>query len=194
MAAGRPPRHVNSHPRHRGFTYLGVLFLVALMSLGFAGVLQTWSLANQRARERDLLWVGNQYARALQSYYVQSPTARQYPLTLDELIEDRRFPMPRRHLRRLYADPVTRSNDWALIKTPDGRIAGVHSQSAAEPWKKADFPRRWEDFKDRKTYAEWRFVANTGVLGENRPAAGVSGVAATSVPASASASIATPLR
>jgi type II secretory pathway pseudopilin PulG len=180
MTAGNPARlgRHSAGRRARGFTYLGVLFLVALMGLGLSGVLQLWSVANQRAHERELLWVGDQYARALQSYYVQSPGPRQYPQRLDDLLEDRRFPMPRRHLRKLYADPVTRSTDWGLIKSPDGRIAGVHSQSTAEPWKKAEFPLRWKDFADRGSYAEWRFVANVGLLGDNKPAAGVAAPAA----------------
>jgi len=175
MPAGSPVR-LGPPPfgrRARGFTYLGVLFLVALMGLGLSGVLQLWSIANQRAHERELLWVGSQYARALQSYYLQSPGTRQYPKTLDELVDDNRFPTPRHHLRKLYADPVTRSTDWGLIKSPDGRIAGVHSLSTAEPWKKAEFARPWDDFKDRGSYAEWRFVANVGLLSENKPAAGV---------------------
>lgn len=174
MPAGSPARLRRHSPgRHaRGFTYLGVMFLVALMGLGLSGLMQLWSIANQRAHERELLWVGSQYARALQSYYLQSPGTRQYPKTLDELVVDDRFPTPRRHLRKLYADPVTRSTDWGLIKSPDGRIAGVHSLSTAEPWKKAEFARPWDDFKDRNSYADWRFVANVGLLAENKQATG----------------------
>jgi len=155
----------------RGFTYLAALFLVMLIGLALAGASQAWSVADQRARERELLWVGTQYARAINAYYQQSPGLRQYPLKLEDLLEDKRFPMPRRHLRRLYPDPVTRSTDWGLILTADGRIAGVHSRSDAQPWKQADFPLRWESFKDRPQYAQWRFVGDAGLL-ENRPAAG----------------------
>lgn len=155
-----------------GFTYLGVLFLVMLMGLGLAGSLQAWSVSKQRERERDLLWIGDQYARALKAYYTQSPGPRQYPQRLDELLEDKRFPAPRRHLRRLYADPITNTSDWGLIKTPDGRISGVHSLSEAEPRKQSQFPLRWEDFNNKTKYSDWRFVANVGLLGEQRPAAG----------------------
>ena len=34
-----------------------------------------------------------------------------------------------RHLRRLYADPITGNADWGLISAPDGGIAGVFSHS-----------------------------------------------------------------
>lgn len=169
MTAGR------THPGRRegGFTYLGALFLVMLLGLGLAGSFQVWSLSNQRAREQELLWIGTQYARALQAYYQQSPDVRQYPLRLEDLLEDKRFPVPRRHLRRLYADPITRGTDWGLVKTADGRIAGIHSRSEAPPWKQANFPLRWAEFADKTKYSDWRFIADVGLLGEIRPAAGV---------------------
>ena len=158
--------------RARGFTYLGAVFLVMLLGLALAGAGQVWSVAGQRARERELLWVGTQYARAIDAYYQQSPGLRQYPQKLEDLVEDKRFPMPRRHLRRLYPDPVMRSSEWGLILTPDGRIAGVHSRSEARPFKQAGFPLRWEDFNDRQSHAEWRFVGEAGLLGSNGPPAG----------------------
>lgn len=157
--------------RHGGFTYLGALFLVALLGLGIAGAGQSWAMASQRARERDLLWVGTQYARALQSYYQRSPGLPQYPRRLEELLEDNRFPVPLRHLRRLYPDPVTRSAQWGLIKTPDGRIAGVYSLSQTAPWRQANFPLRWEHFSKAKKYSEWKFLADTGLPEANQPAA-----------------------
>lgn len=177
--ARRPPRRWRDN---RGFTYLGVLFLVMLLGLGLAGAFQTWSLANQRARERELLWIGTQYARALQAYYLQSPGPRRYPLKLEDLLDDKRFPASRHHLRHLYPDPISRSSDWGLIKTVDGRIAGIHSQSDGEPWKKANFPLRWDDFTNRKKYSDWRFIADVGLLGDNRPANGVAAPAPPQMP------------
>jgi type II secretory pathway pseudopilin PulG len=143
-----------------GFSYLGVLFLVALLGLGLAGASQSWSIANQRARERELLWVGNQYARALKSYHDHSPGLRQYPKRLEDLLEDRRYPVPLRHLRRLYPDPVTRNDDWGLLKNRDGGIIGVHSRSGQGPWKRTNFPPRWTSFSGLGRYSEWKFIAD----------------------------------
>ncbi|HXD43404.1 MAG TPA: type II secretion system protein [Ramlibacter sp.] len=140
-----------------------------LLGLGLAGASEVWGIASQRARERELLWVGNQYARALKSYYMQSPGARQYPLRLDELVEDRRFPVPRRHLRQLYPDPVARSAEWDLILNAEGRIGGIASRSEQAPLKQAGFPLMWEKFEGMTKYSEWRFVADVNLLDLKKP-------------------------
>jgi type II secretory pathway pseudopilin PulG len=163
MPVGRARR------RDGGFTYLGVLFVVVLLGLGLAGASEVWSIASQRTRERQLLWVGNQYARALKSYYTQSPGARQYPLRLDELVEDRRFPEPRRHLRQLYPDPVGRSAEWGLILNAEGRIGGIASLSEQTPLKQAGFPPAWEKFEGMTKYSDWRFVADVNLLEVKKP-------------------------
>lgn len=56
-----------------GFTYLGVLLLIAVSSVALAATGTIWASAAQRDRERQLLWVGSQYAQALRSYYRASP-------------------------------------------------------------------------------------------------------------------------
>jgi type II secretory pathway pseudopilin PulG len=154
MRAGEPHRR-----RAAGFTYLGALFLLALTGLGLAGAGEAWSLASRRARERELLWVGGQYVRALQSYLEQSPGRLEYPRTVEDLVEDRRFPVPRHHLRQPYLDPVTRA-PFVPIRTREGRIGGVRSASDEAPLKQAGFPRRWQEFQGRVRYSDWLFVAD----------------------------------
>lgn len=153
----------------QGFTYLGVMFLIILMGGAVAGAGQLWSMASQRERERELLWVGSQYARALRSYYRSSPGIAEYPKRLEDLLDDRRNLKPLRHLRRLYADPTTGSSDWALILTFDGRIAGVHSRSEQRPLKAAGFPSEWGDFKGAGRYADWQFVAEQPFMEKQGP-------------------------
>lgn len=148
----------------QGFTYIGVLFLVVLMGLALAGTGQLWSLGSQRAKERELLWVGTQYAQALRSYYRSSPGVARYPQRLEELLEDPRFPQVRRHLRRLYPDPMTGSHDWGLILSVDGRIAGVYSRLQAQPLKQANFPAQWVEFERMGSYRDWQFVAERSFL------------------------------
>lgn len=138
---------------------MGALFAVSLVGLGLAGAGASWSLASQRAKERELLWVGGQYARALRAYHDQSPGLRQYPARLEDLVEDKRFPAPRHHLRQLYLDPVTRE-PFDIVLHTDGRIAGVRSRSEAAPLKQDNFPARWRDFKGMTRYSEWKFIAD----------------------------------
>ncbi|NBA96728.1 type II secretion system protein [Pseudomonas sp. R5(2019)] len=147
-----------------GFTYLGVLLLIALSSMALAAAGQLWSTAAKRERERELIWVGSQYAQALRSYYRASPGLAQYPEDLAELLEDNRFPSPKRHLRRLYPDPISQTEDWGLVRSIDGRITGVYSRSQATPLKQSGFPAQWSDFEGVTHYADWQFVAEKAFM------------------------------
>ncbi|MFW0758052.1 type II secretion system protein [Pseudomonas sp. H11T01] len=153
-----------SGQRQQGYTYLGVLFLIILMGAALASTGQVWSNVARRDHERELLWVGNQYAQALLSYYHSSPGLAQYPEKLEELLEDHRFPFPKRHLRRLYPDPIGSTGEWGLLRGFDNRITGVYSQSQEQPLKQAGFPIEWVDFNGMNHYSDWQFVAQKGFL------------------------------
>src|ERR1035437_4568653 len=92
--------------RQRGLTYLIVLFLVALVGMGLAALGSVWVTDSQRERERELLFIGEQFGVALQRYYDASPGTKEYPRRLEDLLEDRRFQVPRRHLRQIFPDPL----------------------------------------------------------------------------------------
>lgn len=136
----------------RGFALIVVLLMVVAVSLAATAAVQRPQTAMQREREAQLRFAGDQYRRALASYYGAVPQAKQYPLRLEDLLEDRRFPVPRRHLRRLYPDPMTGRADWELL-LQDGRIVGLHSRSRAPTLRQTDVATA------PQTYAEWRFVA-----------------------------------
>lgn len=158
MGATAPPMQAGSTGRTvGGFTYLGALFLITLVGLGLAGAGQAWSVASKRARERELLWAGTQYARAIQAYYEQSPGVRHHPARLEDLLADQRFPVPRHHLRQLYRDPVSRQ-PFVILPGPDGRIAGVRSRSDELPLKQDGFPARWQGFRGMTRYSDWHFM------------------------------------
>ncbi|MCW5624569.1 MAG: type II secretion system protein [Burkholderiales bacterium] len=144
-----------------GFTYVGVLIMIAVMGLMLAGAGDVWRTNAQREKELQLLFIGNQYREALTSYQRGSPGAPEYPKTLEDLLEDRRLPMVRRHLRRLYPDPMTGQMDWELVRVGD-RISGIHSRSTGQPFKKAGFDKADEGFEDASTYRDWKFAAGAG--------------------------------
>ena len=143
-----------------GFTYLGLLILVAILALATSGTLILGSIVQRREAEQRLLEVGDAYRQAIASYLNSSPAGnRRYPGALADLLKDPRYPGVRRHLRQLYPDPITGRNDWAVVGAPGGGIMGVHSLSNAQPIKIAGFAPENESFEGASRYSEWRFIA-----------------------------------
>jgi len=140
----------------RGFTYMAVLFLAAIMAGGLALTGDVWHTSTMREKEAELLFVGNQYRRAIQRYYLTGPQ-RQYPRSLEDLLKDPRQPATVRYLRKLYPDPIT-GNEWVLVKAPDGGILGVHSASEEKPFKTGNFKLRDRSFDGVGKYSDWKFI------------------------------------
>lgn len=145
--------------RMRGFGYIGLLILVAMMSAALAGAGEVWHTAQQREKEQELLFAGGQFRRALAQYYANTPgKARRHPLHLEELLKDPRHPGIRRHLRKIYPDPMTGKAEWGLVTGPGGEIYGVYSRSQDAPLKRAGFRLAEKDFEGRTKYSEWVFM------------------------------------
>lgn len=143
-----------------GVTLVLVLVMMTIigLSLGIAGM--SWSSLTRRAKEADLLWKGGQIRKAIGSYYRSAHgqgAPNIFPSKLDYLLKDPRFLETRRHLRRLYSDPMT-GKDWVLIKDQGGRIKGVRSSADKEPFKLGNFSVDNQDFEGRTSYSEWEFV------------------------------------
>jgi type II secretory pathway pseudopilin PulG len=147
---GRP----RSRSQH-GFTYIGLLIAVAIIGISLAAVGVIWTTQARRDREVQLLFVGNQYRQAI-ARYLQAGGL--YPRSLDDLVEDKRVPVPRRFLRRLYPDPMTGTADWELIQDADGGIMGVASSSQQKPIKVAGFRLVDAAFENAECYCSWKFI------------------------------------
>lgn len=131
MPTGKRPAPRRRCPPARGFTYLLLLFSLAIAGVVLAALGTQWQVAAQRERETELLFRATQIRDALQRFHDQTPDGQaRLPRTLDELLTDTRWPEPRHHLRRLYADPFTRAADWQLLREAGGGIVGLHSRSA----------------------------------------------------------------
>ncbi len=142
-----------AHRRDRGLVMLTLLIALALASIALLAGLDVWALERQRQQEEELLFIGNQYRLAIQRYYL---AGRTFPQSVDDLIEDKRFPVPLHHLRRAYPDPITGNSDWKFLRDGD-RIYGIFSSSDRVPIKRANFPRRYAFFSKAETYADWKF-------------------------------------
>lgn len=142
-----------------GFTYLAVLFIVAILGIVTAGIGIIWSAQLQREKERELLFIGGEFRKAIGSYYEKSPgTVKRYPNSLEDLLKDNRMLVVTRHLRRIYIDPMTLKQEWAIVRAPDGGIMGVYSFSSARPIKRRNFAYADLVFENADTYAKWRFI------------------------------------
>ncbi len=144
----------------RGFTYIALLLLVALHGAVLAAAGTMWHIAQKREKERELLFVGDQMRRAIRSYAASGPgVAGQLPRSLDDLLRDPRMPGVKRHLRRVFVDPMTGTTDWGLVMTPDGNaIVGVYSRSEDSPLKTGNFPADDADFASASMYSDWKFL------------------------------------
>ena len=142
-----------------GLTYLGVLILTAMLTISIAAAGILWHFAQQRQRESDLLFIGNQFRTAIGRYYLNHlGPQKEYPKRLEDLLRDPRHPGTVRYLRKLYVDPMTGSTDWGLLKTPDGSILGVYSKSNRKPIKSATFRPIDRHLERKAKYSEWKFA------------------------------------
>ena len=144
--------------REEGFTYLGLLLIVAAMGGGFAAYGELASRSMQREKEAELLFIGGEERRAIGSYYESSPAGhKRYPKSLEALLKDDRFAFNRRHLRKPYRDPLT-GGELATIEAPEGGIMGVRTRSDAVPVKSGNFAQAQAEFEGAPRVSDWQFI------------------------------------
>lgn len=154
------PRMLTGEPmRQRGFTYLALLFVVAIMGVILTSTVMVWHTVAQREKEQELLYAGHAIRQAIGFYYEHTPgIAKQYPKTLEDLLQDKRQAGLARYLRKIYIDPITASKNWGVISGPGGTIMGVYSRSVATPVKIANFEQANADMAKKNSYQHWQFI------------------------------------
>ncbi|MEK6536428.1 MAG: type II secretion system protein [Actinomycetota bacterium] len=137
------------------------MFAVAIAGAVLAATGIVWSRANQREKETELLFIGNQFRQAIALYYQRAPGAsKRYPPKIENLIKDERYLTTQRYLRKVYIDPMTGKAQWGLVMAPEGGVMGVYSLSTAKPIKYAGFAKAEgkAGFANATRYTEWRFT------------------------------------
>ena len=142
----------------RGFTYIGVLIALAIIGGASAAALSAGSTMQRRLAEEELLFVGAQFRLAFRSYYESAVSVPRYPATLEALLQDPRPQVAKRHLRKIFHDPLTGKPEWGLIPAPGGGIMGVHSLAEGKPIKQANFEPAFVLFEGKGSYLEWSFA------------------------------------
>ena len=166
----------------QGFAMAALLVVLGIMSLMLSMALPAWYHAAQREREAELIFRGEQYARAIMLYQRQTPGA--YPPDVDTLVEGR-------FLRRAYRDPMTAGGEFRLILQSElsefggsggaGSAAGGASAGAGDGTRRPD-----DDAGDRPGFMQGvRPFANR----DERESGGVDGNIAGVVSRSEEASI-----
>lgn len=162
MPTGKHHNHCRTRVNDaEGFTYIAIMIAVVIMGIFLSGTGLVWHTAQQREREQQLLFVGDQFRQAIGRYYNVGGVvgaAGQYPQSLDDLLKDPRLQSVEHYLRKIYFDPMTGSQEWGLIKNSDGRIIGVHSLSDDRPIKQINFPLADKDFEGMEKYSQWTFI------------------------------------
>ncbi len=97
-----------------GFTLAGVLIILTVMAVVLAySVPRMWSDIRRRERDYQLVFVMEQYARAIQEF---QRSRGALPVSLKQL-EEQKKP---RVLRQLYPNPLSGEVDWELV--PPGAV------------------------------------------------------------------------
>jgi len=143
-----------------GFTYLSLMILVAIIALVAAASLKLGSVLQRSKAEMALLDIGAAFSDALKSYADATPPGQPpQPPSLRELLKDPRFPGTRRHLRKLFVDPVTGKPQWGVVYLGDKvGVLAVYSLSNDKPVKIGNFPTRFSGFESKNHISEWKFT------------------------------------
>lgn len=153
---------MNGNKHQNGFGYIAVLVVVFVLALFASSATENIFTNSKREKELELIFIGNQYAKAIESYYRFMPSGiNEFPNKLDDLIDDTRTLPSKKHLRSLYKDPITGLDDWILIKNEDDKIIGIHSSSNQMPLFHNFYKSKYiapEVFAKATTYSDWTFT------------------------------------
>lgn len=116
-----------------GFTLAGLLVVLTVMAVVLAFTVPTkWSEVRKRERDKQLMFVMEQYARGIQEYQRRTGGL---PTSLEQLAE---FNNPH-VLRQLYENPLSGEVDWILVPPGTGQPAGQPDPNA-QPGQQPDQP------------------------------------------------------
>jgi type II secretory pathway pseudopilin PulG len=144
--------------RQRGYILVVTMFMAFMVAVLLIALARWWQAEARREKERELLWVGSQFRAALAGYAAASPAgATPRPPDLAALLRDDRDGTLRRHLRRIYIDPMTASDAWGIVTAEDGSVLAVHSRFSGRPLAPDGASPRFRMFEGTTLYSQWRF-------------------------------------
>ena len=173
----------------RGYAMAALLVGMSIMAIAMSMLLPAWRTMAQREREAELVFRGEQYARAIRMY---NEARQSYPPDLDVLVREK-------FLRKKYKDPIT-NDEFQVVRfgqplpgqapttpqrgqpPPQGRIGGGIGGGAIVGVVSKSTATSFRVINGRTKYNEIAFVptdmstqAGSGGRGANQPGAGGAG-------------------
>jgi type II secretory pathway pseudopilin PulG len=136
------------------------MIVVAIIGLVTASAIKLGAVLQRARAEQELLRIGAEFSDALQSYADATPAGKpSQPASLKDLLKDPRFPTTRRHLRKLYVDPMTGKAEWGIVYLGEkAGVVAVYSLSEDKPVKIGNFPTRFSGFEGKSHISDWKFT------------------------------------
>lgn len=106
-----------------GYAMAALLVMLAVMSVMLTVALPVWRQTAQREKEAELIFRGQQYARAIALF--QRKYANAFPPSVDVLVEQR-------FLRKKYKDPIT-GDDFQVLPASALSLTPTSPQVASRP-------------------------------------------------------------
>jgi type II secretory pathway pseudopilin PulG len=104
LCGGRPQRA----SAETGYVLLIVMMMATLLLISLAAAVPSIYVEGQREKEKELIFRGEQYARAIMMFHQQF---KRYPTSVKELLHTNNMSF----LRQPFRDPMTRSGKWRFI-------------------------------------------------------------------------------
>ena len=136
-ASGRRNPGAGRAGDERGYALAVLLVAVSVIGIALTAAVPAWQHRAQREREMELVFRGEQYARAISLYTRRNNGA--LPPGLDALVEGR-------FLRKRYADPMVEDGGFVPVAGAGG-IAGVTSRSGEPSIRVYHGARRYKDWR-----------------------------------------------
>jgi type II secretory pathway pseudopilin PulG len=118
MKLSAPTRRTCS--REQGYVMVLLMFFLALLILTTVVAAPTVISSIQREKEKEMVWRGKQYTRAIRMYYLKN---KRFPTSLDDLTKPK---TGLRFMRQAYKDPMNPvDGSWRLIfVSATGQLVG----------------------------------------------------------------------
>jgi type II secretory pathway pseudopilin PulG len=157
------PQYLLTSYKQKGFTYIGLLVIMAVMLMVMGAASGVWHTVMQQEKEQELLFIGHEFRVAIRQYYIKSGS--KFPPSLDALVEIDDASGKKAHfLRKIYLDPMTNNTQWGIVAGQGGGLAGVYSLSEEKPLKVNGFADIDATFSNAEKYSDWKFVYKPAVV------------------------------